>query len=427
MSTIALPLGTLLWTPTTPRPVETLQAGDTLIGFSPDTFARVTVGLERVRVETNVAACRLQAGGRMIEIAEASRCPVFDLTGRWRGCAAAMLQTGDFIPVDRVTPVPDAFTALPPLDADLTARLDEDALTLSDALYDSAAYFHEMDKRALRLTLYELCGYLCGVAVPQGDSVHLPSHDPVLTAHYDESLRSLFGATPAEDAELWGRMRHFLGDGLAPLPQRALPVWVWALPNPACSAFLRGFFDCTSDVTERAITVTHPSLALLVGIQTLLGRVHLESTLDASADGITLTIRNLRRFAEWISSNVAAHAGVLRAIYSREPRYPSDSTAHLPMNVIRPALERIRNRHALPRRSTDTVDEREATRIETLRLLATAFHDADLRDVVNQQLYLEPVTAIQPVSLDMLFILSLSSPATVIANGVVVGGMASEG
>jgi hypothetical protein len=275
----------------------------------------------------------------------------------------------------------------------------------------------------LRLTLYELCGYLCGAVTVQGRHMEWMPSDAVLQTHYVQSFVTIFGRTPNDDQSLIHRLVRWMGDGLVDEEHRRVPVWLWSLSNPACSAFLRGFFDTTASVMEEEITVCNVSQPLLSGIQTALGRLHIESTLTTTGDNppFQLAIRNVRRFAEWVNSNVTAHNGVLRHIYAREPRYPSDSTARLPLNVIRPALERIRNRHAMPQRTNDTVTESEITRLENLRLLATAFQDSELRDVVNQQLYLEPVTSNVKIHLDTLFILSLTSPATIIANGVVLG------
>ncbi len=425
MTTITFPVGTLLWTPDAPRPVETLQAGETLIGFNPDTFSRVPVTLRRVQVQERVPGRRLQVGGRMVMIAEHQACPVFDLNGDWYNRPAAEIREGDFLPVDRLIPVPPMPIALPHLDEALTHRLDEDPLALSDALYNSAAYFQEMEKREGRLALYELIGALCEMADLANGDLDIAGRDSEMLAYYESLCRRVFG-TAMTDPALIPRLERWMGDGLNFPALRALPVWVWQLPNPAIGAFLRGFFDNAATVTETEITARYDSLAVMAGIQALLGRLHIESTLVDAAPGFgslyQLTVRNVRRFAEWVNSSVPEHAGILKAVYTREPRYPSDSTAHLPFNVIRPALERIRNRHAFPPRTADTVDEREATHLETLRLLATAFHDSELRDVVNQQLYLEPVTTTVAVHLDTLFILSVMSPATVIANGVVTGG-----
>jgi hypothetical protein len=249
-----------------------------------------------------------------------------------------------------------------------------------------------------------------------------------LQNYYDETFMDLFGDPyELEDTDSLPNLAPWLGDVECSREKQTLPDWLWMLGNPAISAFLRGFFDAIGKVTSETVTMAHPSLALMAGIQSLLGGIHIEATMSFGGaypipPWYRLTIRNVRRFAEWVNSNLAEHAGILKAVYAREPRYPSDSTAHLPLNVIRPALERIRNRHAFPTRTTDRVDEQEVTHLETLRLLATAFHDAELRDVVNQQLYLEPVTANVTASLDTLFILSLSAPATGIANGVVIGG-----
>jgi hypothetical protein len=422
MTTIALPLGTLIWTPDAPRPIETLQAGDTLIGFNPDTFSRVPVLLQRVQVQEQVPTRRLEVGGRVVTIAENQPCTLFRLDGNWQTLPAPELQQGDFLPVDRLIPVPAHPIALPPLDKDLTARLDEDALALSDALYNSAAYFREMEKRELRLALYELSGAFCEIADFDGSFIDFaPAHKESMD-YYNTLSRRIFGMD-MWDAALIPRWIRWMGDGHWTPVIRSLPIWVWNLPTPAVSAFLRGYFDNGGHFTDEKISTTYDSLKVLVGLQTLLGRLHIESTLQDEGRGFPcLTIRNVRRYAEWVNSSVPEHAGILKAVYTREPRYPSDSTAHLPLNVIRPALERIRNRHALPALTSDKVDEQEATRLETLRLLATAFHDAELRDAVNQQLYLEPITANVTAHLDTLFILSITSPATIIANGVIVGG-----
>lgn len=422
MDTLAFPLGTLIWTPDAPRPIETLQVGDTVIGFNPDTFSRVPVTIQRVQIQEEVSGRRLHVGGRIATMAENQSCSRFDLNGDWNTCPAVDIQKGDFLPVDRLIPALLAPIALPHLDDDLTTRLDEDPLALSDALYNSATYFREMDKRALRLALYELSGAFCEIADFDGAFIDFaPAHKESIE-YYNSLCRRIFG-TDMWDATLVPRWIRWMGDGHWTPSIRAMPVWVWELPTTAVSAFLRGYFDNGGHFTAEEITTTYDSLKVLVGLQALLGRLHIESTLQYEGRGSPrLTIRNVRRYAEWVNSSVPEHAGILKAVYSREPRYPSNSTAHLPLNVIRPALERIRNRHAFPTRTADTVDEREATRLETLRLLATAFHDAELRDVVNQQLYLEPVTDSVTVTLDTLFILSIKSPATVIANGVVIGG-----
>ncbi len=419
--TIQIPLGVLVWTPDGPRPVETLQAGEALTGFDPTLFARTSVGLERVQVQSQQQGRLISVGGRIVACAALQTCLAYTLNGAWNSVRANTVQTGNLLSVDRVTPTPAMPTALPAIDDDLTPQLQEDALALLDALHDSDKYFHEMDKRAQRLALYELLGYLCGAARITANSLTYTAATATLTDHYTATFRTLFGATPQEDAQLLHRLRRWLGDGLAPPAQRALPPWVWHLPTPACNAFLRGFFDTADDMSETEIVIVHPALSLLVGVQTLLGRVHLESMLTCEKGAYRLTIQNVRRFAEWINTNVTAHAGLLHHVYHREPRYPSESTALLPLNIVRPALARIRAAHPLPRRSTDTVDDQEVARVENLRLLATAFHDAGLRDHVNQQLYLEPVTDVHSTVFDTVFILSVSSCATVVTNGVVLG------
>lgn len=419
MTTVAIPLGTLIWTSDAPRPVETLQAGETIIGFSPDTFSRVPVEIQTVKIRENAPCRQLSIGGRVVVVAESQRCPVFNLSGEWKSCSSMMLNEGDFVAVDRLIPVPASPITLPYLDADLTAQLDEDAVALSDALYDSAAYMREMEKRERRLALYELLGSFWDT-MEWSEPLNSAVRNPALVDHYNALSHRIFG-TSMRDPTLLSRIKEWIGEGASPL-WRALPAWVWQIANHSISAFLRGYFDSAADFTSEAITLHHNSLPFLVGLQTLLGRLHIEATLSHSGEAYTLTILNVRRYAEWIHSSVSDHAALLKAVYAREPRYPSDSTAHLPLNVIRPALERIRNRHGLPPRTSDTLTESEATRLENLRLLATAFQDSELRDAVNQQLYLEPVISNDRVHLDTLFILSLTSPATVVANGVVIGG-----
>jgi hypothetical protein len=156
MNTIAFPLGTLLWTPDTLRPIETLQAGDTVIGFNPDTFSRVLVSIQRVQIQERVPGRRLQVGGRMVMVAENQSCTVFNLNGDWHTCPAVDIHEGDFLPVDRLIPVPAAPIALPHLDEEITNRLDEDRLALSDALYNSTAYFREMEKRTPAIALLRM-------------------------------------------------------------------------------------------------------------------------------------------------------------------------------------------------------------------------------------------------------------------------------
>lgn len=420
MTTLALAPGTLIWTATAPRPIETLQVGDILWGFNPETFSRVPVTLRQVQVETSRMGRRLQVGGRMVIMGETDPCLRFHLSGESGSIPASTLHQGEFVAVDRQIPVPQHPIALPSLDAALTAHLDENALAMSDALYNSAAYFQEMAKRTRRLRLYEWLGYQCALR-GLGDYPYGKEREHSLELYYDEGVLEAGDQSTLPDLSLW------LGDKKRFREEQTLPEWLWRLGNPAISAFLRGFFDGIGKVTSETVTVTHPSLAVMAGIQSLLGRIHVEATMTFGGTFPTppwyrLTIRNVRRFAEWVDSNLADHAGILKAVYTREPRYPSDTTAHLPLNLIRPSLERIRNRHTFPARTNDSADEGEVTKLETLRLLATAFHDSELRDAVNQQLYLEPVTENVTVTLDTLFILSVTSPATLIANGVVVGG-----
>lgn len=429
MNRFAFPLGTLIWTSEAPRPIETLQAGDTILAFNPETFSRVPVVLQQVQVQEQMPTRRLEVGGRVVMIEASQPCPVFDLDGEWRTLSAPQIKEGDLLPVDRLVPVPANPIALPLLDERITQLFGEDPLALSDALYNSTDYFREMEKRELRLRFYELLGddyarstsggYAYGYSDDRGRD---------LTIYYSETFFDLFGdPEEIEDWDAFPNLGRWVGDTLTPRDQRALPPWIWSLNNLGISAFVRGFFDALGKVTGEKITVTHPSLAMIAGIQMLLGRIHIESLITYGGPFPTppwyrLAIRNVRRFAEWVNSNVTEHRGILKAVYTREARYPSDSTAHLPLNVIRPALERIRNRHTFPTRTHERADEGEITKIETLRLLATAFNDTELRDAVNQQLYLEPVTNNITADLDTLFILSVVSPATIIANGVVVGG-----
>lgn len=412
-----LQASSLVWTPEGPCPVAALEPGAPLVGFDPDGYRRTTVTVARV-ARTQAETWHVLVGGRLLRAAPSQGLLVFDVSGRWQSRTVRDLQPGDWLPVDRRVPTPADPIALPDRDAALTAALDEDALALVDALFERDKYFLEMEKRYGRIRLFELSGYLCGVAETIGDDLVLTNADATDLTFYRAALRESFGGL--DDPTLVRRLRRWLGDGLAPAAARTLPAWTWRIEHQSQAAFLRGLFDGRSTVGSDEVRVTELHAPLATGIQALLGALSIEATLQPEGDTFSLSIRNVRRFAEWVGSHVAGKSGTLRAVYAREPRYPSEGTAILPMSQVRPALARIRATHALPRRSAETVDEREATHLSTLRLLATAFHDAALRDLVNQQLYLEPVTSVGPASRDALVSLSLSAPATLVSNGVVV-------
>lgn len=421
-SPITLPLGTLIWTADGPRPVERLQAGEAVLGFDASSFSRVPLVLRQIQVVESVLCQRVAVGGRVALCSPDTLCPVFTVEGDWSSRPITTLALGDLLPIDRLIPQPADPIPLPALDPSLTARLDENRLTLLDALYDRDKYFHEMDKRSLRLALYELSGYLVGAMTVVDHRLYLPTDNADLVHHYREAFFTTFGADALTDPHLPARLQRWLGDGLAPYAERTLPYWTWELPTPALHAFLRGLFDALGQVSEGEITLTHPHLPFVVGLQTLLGRLHLDSIVELAPDGYHLVIRNVRRFAEWINSNVATAAGILRHVYQREPRYPLESTALLPLNRVRPVLSRLRAEHTFRRTTADSPDEYEAANVATLRLLAGAFHDPDLRALVNQQLYLEPLTATDTLVAPLCFSLTLDPPATLIANGVILGG-----
>lgn len=431
-------VGSLIWSGDGLRSVEEVQVGDLLIGFDPAAFVRTTVTVERVHVQKVAPCVEVLVGGRLLLVHERQPLLRFDMGGNWCQQAASTLQPGDWLPVDRQLPSTSDPIALPDLDGKLTALLGEDALALLDSKYEQEKYFAEMGKRSLRIRLFELSGYLCGAGEIMGHDLTLADDEPDVLAYYRDAFHQTFGETVEVAGTLQSkrhllpivrRLRRWMGDGLRPAKMRGLPTWLWQVESQSRSAFLRGFFDACGTVSQTEVTLKSPSMRLITGIQAQLGMLGVESTIDlakkrVAADTISshyrLQIRNVRRFAEWVHSNVSHKAALLGMVYAKEPRYPSDGTAILPLNKVRPALERIRTTHALPRRSADTVDEREATRLSTLRLLSTAFDDEPLRALVNQQLYLEPITSVRSAKPGTLFTLSCSAPAHIVCNGVVV-------
>lgn len=426
MPTIGLTAGTLVWTEDGPRSIEAVRPGDCLVGFDPHEFARQPATVLRVQQRHAGRCLQVLAGGRLLTLASEQRLTVFDPDGAWTERAAHELQPGMWLPVERRVPTTPRPITLPDLDDELTALVGEDALALVDALHSPREYFAEMGKRGLRLRLLELSGYLLGAGNVMGDDVVLADGDTEAISYYTSILNHTFGkARGVSAANLSRRLRHWMGEGLAPEARRALPGWVWQLESQGRAALLRGFFDAKGKVTAEEISVQSASLPLLAGVQALLGTTSLEATLHTTQGDklYRLSIRNVRRFAEWIHSNVAQHAALLRVVYAREPRYSTDGTARLPLSKVRPALERIRASYSLPRRveTSDTVDEQEVGTVETLRLLATAFHDAPLREMLNQQLFLEPVTLIRERPGGVLLAPVLSGSSHLVANAIIIG------
>lgn len=413
--------GSLVWTPEGPSGLERLVLGTMLVGVDPDTFTRRPLTLLEVAEREAAPGMALWVGGRLLVAHPTQGFPVFDVEGTWTERPASDLRVGNWLAVDRRVPTPTHPVALPEGDVILTVQLDADTLALTDALHAPEPYFAEMDKRALRLRLFELSGYVVGAGEVIGPHLTLVESAPDALGYYREAVTQLFGE--ATETEVPHRLHRWLGAGLNPPFTRTLPDWVWQLDHPARAAFLRGLFDGRGVVSAHQLMLPHLSSQLLVEVQALLGMVGVESCVSADEDAFSLTIRNVRRFAEWVYSNVAAHAALLRVVYAKEPRYPDDESALLPLRHVRPALARIRAAHALPRRTADRVDERELARLDTLRLLATAFDDAGLRTLVNQQLHLEPIAALHPAPAAPSFALTVTPPLPIVANGVVVGGI----
>lgn len=420
-----LALGSYVWTDDAPRPIEGVQRGEFLIGFSAAAFRQGTsVQVMRIEVdEGSFSALEFFVGGRVLSVHQKQRCLVFDMAGNWESRLASELQEGDWLPVARKVPTTDEPIALPDIDQELTALLDEDGLALLDSLYEKEKYFTEMGKRSKRIRLFELVGYLCGGGELMGDDLTLPNSEPELLFYYRDALGQTFGKL-----SVIPRLRRFLGDGLLPPPRRALPKWLWQIESQSQSAFLRGFFDACSIVSQQEVVMQSASRSLVTGVQALLRIVGVESRIEwdqeAAKEGLyQLQIRNVRRFAEWIGSNVSGKAGILRLVYAKEPRYPSDSSAILPLSLVHPALERIRAHYGLSSGLTaqQRVNERDLVSLSTLRLLSTAFDDPPLRQLVNQQLYLEPVTKIRQAKSNVFFALTFSEPQYFVANGIIIG------
>ncbi|MDQ4077047.1 MAG: hypothetical protein M3220_12465 [Chloroflexota bacterium] len=419
--------GTLLWTNEGPRAVETVQPGSTLVAFDPAAFVRTSVILRRAQPRHTSSCIELLVGGRLLLAAPEQHFVSFTVDGRWTTRAARDLRPEMLLPVNRHVPVSSKPISLPDLDSALTQLLGEDALALADAIYEREKYFEEMGKRRQRLKLFELSGYLLSDAEVLGDNLLIVDRPRNVVGYYTDIFQHTFGRILEDRSDiplLTHRLHRWMGEGLHPAPLRALPAWAWKLEGLARAAFLRGFFDVAGEVSEQAVTMRHPSRRLVSGVQALLGMLGVEATIALVEEEdvpYQLTIRNVRRFAEWVNSNDPAKAGVLRAVYRREPRYPPESCAMLPLNKVRPVLARLRATYQLPRHTSDTVDERDAAAVSTLRLLATAFHDVALRELVNQQLYLEPITSIRVTSGGTAFALHTHHPKCVITNGVVIG------
>lgn len=423
--------GTLIWTDAGPCPVESVQPGDKLVGFDPHRFGRESASVQGVQHQRGEPCLRVLAGGRVLTVPASQWFTVFDLDGNHAEHPASHLQPGMWIPVDRRVPTPLAPIVLPNGDDELSALLGEDALAMTDALHSPQEYFAEMGKRGLRLKLLELSGYLLGAGTVIAGDVAIEDDEGEVVAYYSDILQRTFGtARDRSPATLARRLERWMGGGLAHPSRRAVPAWAFRLENQGRTALLRGFFDARGTVAVEEISVQSPSQPLLVGIQTLLGATAIEATLQPARAGkalVGLSIRNVRRFAEWVHSNVTHKAAVLRMVYAREPRYPTDGTARLPLSIVRPALERIRAAYPLSQRpaTAERVDEREVSTVETLRLLATAFHDEPLRERLNDQLFLEPITLVEKVPGSETVEVTFSGSSSLVANGIIVGRAAA--
>lgn len=393
MEEAGFPVGSLLWTPDGPCPIERLQQGATVLSLDPATFRRRPTRVELLRPCRLEGATRLMAGGRLLLVDPESRILCYDRQGQRGMEPAGTVVPGQWLAVDRRVPLTADATQLPAVDPTLDARLGE-----TESAAGPEGYAAARRRAGARERLFELLGFLLGVTEWVEGTIQLAPLDPEGQRLYAPAFERLFehpltAAAFRDEPALRGRLARWLDTALAPLPARRWPDWIWTLAAPPRAALLRGFFDGQGEVGRQAVTLSGRGIRLMVDLQALLGTLGVEARLepDGEDERLRLEIRNVRRFAEWIGSRRPGRHALLEAIFRLEPRYPGDGTARLPAAQVEPVLARLQGERPSPSHAAPAAPESTPVEVGTLRLLATAFGEPGLRALVNQRIYLEPV------------------------------------
>jgi MoxR-like ATPase/intein/homing endonuclease len=270
------------------------------------------------------------------------------------------------------------------------------------------------------VALYEVFGYIVADGCFTRDRLCIADKDRGNLETYSGKFQEAFGQAPRivkgphanheltlHSLPLGRFLKRTLGEGLARSRNRRVPDFIFSAPADRRAGFLRGFLDGEGWVGDHQVAATSASPYLLVGIQHLLSSLGVDSQISRSrttgrAFGkgpfFTLTIGDTRAFATAVGFCSAAKAARLAG--GKLPRFAVTELS--PAGPTRIALSTLRDRAVLHRTAThQTVHDMLAGRVRpsgaSLRRIAAAFDSPDIADLVDRQVVLGEVTAIDVI------------------------------
>ncbi len=342
-----VPLDTLVATAQGYRYAETIQPGDEVLSFNPQTFLPGRSTVRRVVRRTCEEILRIFVSGRVIEATPEHRFVRFT-NGGHELVRADTLEPGDHLPMQRSAAVVEVEPSFELSDAIIKIteegrRILHAAYKRSSKTYDDLSRRVAISRNHLRnvlqprpcrkslragvlsalcraldvdatgfaaryvrgirgptqcLAFYELLGYVVADGCFAGDHLSIADKDLENLRAYSGKFAEAFGEPPSIqpgphrnfELKAWslplGRfLNEILGRGLARSRKRLVPAFVFTLPADKRAAFVRGYFDGEGWVGDHQVSATSASLPLLRGMQILLASLDVEGHLHVVQPG----------------------------------------------------------------------------------------------------------------------------------------------
>jgi MoxR-like ATPase/intein/homing endonuclease len=458
---------TLMYTVSGSKRAEEVEVGDELVSFDPEGFRVVTAKVKKVVPRVACPVLRIFVGGRFLEVTAEHRFVRYTDAGH-EVVKATDLRVGDRLPLHKRADIPNTFEPEFDFSDNLVKltpsrkRVLHQAYRASRRTYEDLARAASVSKSHLRNVIqprsfrdslragvlealtrelgvgerlagddssrglrvaqsvgfYELLGYILADGCFTSDRLCISDKDRQNLEVYAEKFREAFGVEPRiiqgphrnyelthHSLPLGRYLRRVLGPGMARSRERLVPGFVFSLPVVKRAAFVRGFFDGEGWVGDHQVSAVSASPYLLVGIQSLLSSLDVDSHIGrvATRPGtfgkgphFALIVSNVAAFARAIGFCAPAKRARLEPLRG-EPRFTRTET--LPREAVILMLNGIRRAGVLngkPVHQTiyDILAGRVAPNVSSLRRIAGTFDTPELSDLLDRGVVLGEVTAI---------------------------------
>ncbi len=271
------------------------------------------------------------------------------------------------------------------------------------------------------VALYEVFGYIVADGCFTSDRLCIADKDHDDLEVYAAKFEEAFGQAPRivkgphanyeltfHSLPLGRFLTRTLGEGLVRSRNRRVPEFVFSAPAEKRAGFVRGFFDGEGWVGNHQVAATSASPYLLVGVQHLLSSLGVDSQISRLRTGghgfgkgpyFTITIGDTRAFADAVGFCSLAKATRLGG--GKSPRFTV--TELLPTHLTTAALSALRARAVLHRTQThqtlhDILGGRARPNASSLRRIATAFDSPEVAELLERQVVLGEVTAVEAIA-----------------------------